>query len=121
MKKHRPRYATDLPSGEWHRWWMDFGRQPLRDLMLLYWDPIGVYGVSEARDEYERYTNKVGAMLGNGSSAKDIAQYLRDVAVDAMGISAPTSADAARRIVEWFDDSMRAYANEVKLRQSLVD
>ena len=104
-----------MPLEQWHRWWKHFGQTPLRHMMLLYWDPIGVYGVSEAIDEYDGYCGKVGALLGDGATAAEIERYLRDVAVDRMGIGAPRSADVAVRIVAWFKDSMEAFVKQLEL------
>lgn len=119
MTKRPPR--EQMPLQEWHRWWKHFGQPPLRHMMLLYWDPIGVYGVSEAMDEYDSYAAKVGAMLGDGASRKDIERYLRDIAVDRMGIGAPRSGDVSKRIYEWFEDSLSAYLRELKQSGMLDD
>ncbi len=60
------------------------------DEVLHYlWDPIGVSGVPEARDEYSSYAGVVFSMLKRGATAKDIAKYLRDIRVINMGMGQP--------------------------------
>lgn len=103
-----------MPLEDWHRWWKYFGQQPLRHTVLLYWDPIGVYGTPEAMDEYDSYVGQIGVMLGHGTTADEIEGYLRRKAADGMGLGAPSSADAAQRIVSWFEDSMRSYMGQVE-------
>jgi hypothetical protein len=53
------------------------------------WDPIGVSGVPEAADEYDRYVGKVYVMLmDERATANSIAAYLFDTATRNMGLSA---------------------------------
>jgi hypothetical protein len=68
---------------------------PPRDLKLyeavdeiLYrdWDPIGVAGVPEARDEYRAYLPQVFSMVQNENSIAAIAGYLSFVRVERMGL-----------------------------------
>jgi hypothetical protein len=68
---------------------------PPRDLKLyeavdeiLYrnWDPIGVAGVPEARDEYRAYLPQVFAMVQNGNGVAAIAGYLSFIRVERMGL-----------------------------------
>jgi hypothetical protein len=63
-------------------------RARVREILLREWDPIGVYGVPEATDEYDTYVAKAYVMLmDEGASAKDIAFYLFTVATEHMGLS----------------------------------
>lgn len=39
----------------WNRWWRRRGEPGLRALLTTLWDPIGVAGVPEAKDEYDSY------------------------------------------------------------------
>jgi hypothetical protein len=68
---------------------------PPRDLALyeavdeiLYrvWDPIGVAGAPEARDEYRSYLPQVFSMLQAGNGISAIAGYLSFVRVERMGL-----------------------------------
>lgn len=50
------------------------------------WDPIGVYDVAEAKDEYHPYLPVVYKMVLDNSTAFQIAEYLA-AACEAMGLS----------------------------------
>lgn len=93
--------------GEWNDWWKHFGISPVKHTLLLYWDPIGVYGEKHAHDEYDGYVGGIGSRLREGGRADDLAAYLTGVAVDRMGITPTGSRDAASRLEAWFDDAMR--------------
>jgi len=59
------------------------------DEVLHYiWDPIGVSGAPQARDEYHGYLHHVFSMLRNGASEEVIATYLGEVVTERMGLSA---------------------------------
>jgi hypothetical protein len=63
-------------------------RARVREILLRDGDPIGVYGVPEASDEYDTYAAKAYVMLmDDGASAKDIAFYLFTVATEHMGLA----------------------------------
>jgi len=56
------------------------------DEVLHYlWDPIGVGGVPEARDEYSSYAGVVQSMMKKGAECKEISQYLVRIRADHMG------------------------------------
>ena len=58
------------------------------DEVLHYiWDPIGVSGVPEARDEYHSYLPRVFSMLASTTDGKEIVDYLISVERDMMGLS----------------------------------
>ena len=55
------------------------------------WDPIGVSGIPEAADEYDRYVGTVYVMLmDHRATAEAIATYLLGIATRHMGLSAHT-------------------------------
>ena len=68
----------------WHDWWKHYGASEVRHVLLLWWDPIGVYGASGAVDEYDGYSGHIARMLRAGTDAARIASYLGDVAVNRM-------------------------------------
>lgn len=80
-------------------------RARVREILLLDWDPIGVYGIPEASDEYDAYAAKAYVMLmDEGASADAIAAYLFKIATEHMGLSnrdylAERSEAVARRLV----------------------
>jgi len=58
------------------------------DEVLHYmWDPIGVRGIAQARDEYYSYLPQVFSRLINNGSVEDIASYLVSVERDSMGLT----------------------------------
>ena len=71
-------------------------RARVRDVLMREWDPIGVSGVPEAADEYDRYVGTVYVMLmDERASADSIAAYLFDTATRGMGL--PAHAQLAER------------------------
>ena len=63
-------------------------RARVREMLLRDWDPIGVYGVPEATDEYDSYADRAYVMLmDEGATANEIAFYLFTVATEHMGLS----------------------------------
>ena len=58
------------------------------------WDPIGVHGVDEARDEYRSYIPAVYHALRNGASDEVLESVLESIEVARMGLK---NADKARR------------------------
>lgn len=59
----------------------------LCDEILLYcWDPIGVRGVPEARDEYRSYLPKVFQLVQGDQAEEALAQYLISVERDSIGL-----------------------------------
>lgn len=88
---------------EWRTWWKHFGFPELRHLLLVWWDPIGVYGEAAAIDEYDDYVFQLGRMLRDGASEADVRSYLRDVSSTQMEIVTPTADHrAAEKVVEWY-------------------
>ncbi|MBO4224888.1 hypothetical protein GRB70_20985 [Bradyrhizobium neotropicale] len=56
--------------------------------MLRDWDPIGVYGIPQASDEYDTYANRAYVMLmDEDATASEIADYLYIVATEHMGLT----------------------------------
>jgi hypothetical protein len=95
----------------WQAWWKNFGAIELGHLLLLWWDPIGVYGARGARDEYNGYSGKIARMLREGADAATIATYLGQVVETSMGLrSSPELETAvAERVIEWYERAMASY------------
>lgn len=51
------------------------------------WDPIGVRGIPQARDEYHSYLPRVFSMPITGSKDNEIAGYLVKIEEYSMGLS----------------------------------
>ena len=56
------------------------------EILWRHWDPIGVSGIEDARDEYQTYLPQVYQLALEGDRAK-IADYLFTVAVERMGLT----------------------------------
>lgn len=67
------------------------------------WDPIGVAGIPEARDEYRGYLPHVFGMLKNGGTEDEFVEYLGAVATERMGLPARPDHDRAiaRQLLTW--------------------
>ncbi len=80
------------------------------DEVLHYvWDPIGVSGSPDARDECQAYLPHVFALLKKGASAARIGEYLDSVTASHIGLE-PDRA-ATTRAVEAFLAWKRKCAN----------
>jgi hypothetical protein len=74
------------------------------DEVLHYlWDPIGVAGIPEARDEYYGYLPQVFNLLKANAGADEIANYLFEVATRSMGLGGSRDRDlqTAEILLEW--------------------
>jgi hypothetical protein len=52
------------------------------------WDPIGVRGIAEAKDEYDSYASPVLELLERGSAEEEVADYLTCVETERMALAA---------------------------------
>jgi hypothetical protein len=84
--------------------------QPERDLYIAVdevlhyiWDPIGVAGVPQARDEYHGYLPQVFSLVRNGENEQVIADYLALITTENMGLSMNLQHDleVARILIDW--------------------
>jgi hypothetical protein len=57
------------------------------EILHYIWDPIGVSGIAEARDEYDSYVPQLVRMLFNGKEEKEIARFLYSIESDRMGLT----------------------------------
>ena len=51
------------------------------------WDPIGVRGIEEAKDEYDSYASPVLELLERGSADEEVAAYLTCVETERMELN----------------------------------
>jgi hypothetical protein len=94
-----------LPLWQSHAWWKHNGARELRDLLLIWWDPIGIYEAPDATSEYDAYAGTVGRLLRDGAREAQIAGFLREVEEERITLSGDAPG-AARKIVEWYDRVM---------------
>lgn len=75
------------------------------EVLHYVWDPIGVAGVPQARDEYDGYVGPVFSLLRSGASESDVAAHLVRVAGERMGLPGrdKESGEAASLLVDWRD------------------
>jgi len=57
------------------------------EILHYMWDPIGVAGVAQARDEYHSYLPQVFKLVLNNESKEKIATYLLDIEENQIGVS----------------------------------
>lgn len=90
------------PIEQWRSWWRDRGIAELEMLLLVWWDPAGVYGAPEVRGAYAAYVPRLATLLRSGAREAEVAAHLR--ALEAEEIGNAGEADlAARHVVEWHD------------------
>ena len=104
-----------IPLELWHSWWKNNGSRELRDLLMLWWDPIGSYGVPEATDEYDGYDGQVARRLREGASADDLAAYFASVMPEiGLAVSPDRDLVAATHVLEWYRRSMTRMEERVE-------
>jgi len=76
------------------------------------WDPIGVSGVPQARDEYDNYVPQVFALLRAGASESEVSAHLQSLSEDRMGLSklSERANEAASVLVDWRDHFSESHA-----------
>jgi hypothetical protein len=63
-------------------------RRLLREFLMKEWDPIGVRGIPEAHDEYDRYVGEIYVMLVDGdATVAEMERYLEEVELEYMGLT----------------------------------
>jgi hypothetical protein len=77
--------------------------QRLDEVIHYLWDPIGVSGVPEARDEYYSYLPKLLELLKKESSLDEIADCLGWITSERMGLGTNRARDLdiAEILVGW--------------------
>lgn len=73
------------------------------EVLHYIWDPIGVAGVPQARDEYDSYVPQVFGRVRDRASPEEIAAHLNRIEVEEMGLRAtPEHAlKTAEVLLEW--------------------
>lgn len=87
-----------MELAQWHSWWKRIG-SALPDM-------------ADAEDEYDDYGGHVARMLREGTTACEIASYLRRVRIEWMELGdlpgdERGEKDVAERIIEWYENAMR--------------
>jgi len=73
------------------------------EVMHYVWDPIGIAGIPQARDEYDSYLPQVFSMLLERKAEGEIAAYLSKIEDDRMGLtpSPENAAQVASVLTDW--------------------
>lgn len=73
------------------------------EVMHYIWDPIGVSGTPEVRDEYSSYADRVWRDILEGKTVSEIATYLTSVTTERMGLEARKEHDyeVATILLDW--------------------
>ena len=93
---------------QWCLWYKRRGAGRLRRILMREWDPIGVAGVPEARDEYDGYVGRVADQLRRDASNREIAVLLMSFRRDWMGLPTDNDADlhVANVVGAWYSDEI---------------
>lgn len=68
------------------------------EILHYIWDPLGVAGLAEARDEYHSYLPQVFQLLMKNESKETVASYLIDIEKNRMGLM--PNREVAREVAE---------------------
>lgn len=73
------------------------------EVLHYIWDPIGVAGIPQARDEYDAYASRVFSLVKKNATQDDIASYLMATCTEHIGLSENRQHDddTARIILNW--------------------
>jgi len=85
--------------------------QRIDEVIHYVWDPIGVAGVPQARDEYDSYLPQVFSMLIEQKGENDIAAYLTGVEDNRMGLTPvpEKAAQVASILTDWCETLREKY------------
>jgi hypothetical protein len=75
------------------------------EILHYLWDPIGVAGVPQARDEYESYVPQVFRLLKATVDGKDVVEYLHWLSTEHMGMGGNRDCNAkvVDMLIAWRD------------------
>jgi hypothetical protein len=80
------------------------------EILHYMWDPIGVAGVAQARDEYHSYLPQVFELVLRKESKEIIAEYLLDLEENQIGVA--PKREAALEVAEILLNTRQAIIEE---------
>ena len=86
----------------------------MRRLLMRHWDPIGVSGIPEARDEYDFYLGMIAGSLRSDWAVETIADQLHSIRTTTMERDAWRDVDrrVAGILKDWYAKEMtRAFGS----------
>jgi len=63
----------------------------IKQVLLDYWDPIGIKTEPGAQDEYDGYIGSIYRLLVNHATVEQIVQHLNTIQTQSMGLSSNTN------------------------------
>ena len=89
---------------DWCLWYKRRGAGRLRRLFKRLWDPIGIDGIPQARDEYDSHLGLIADSLRLERSLEGIADQLHAIRTTSMGLDERRNADVrfARSLKDWY-------------------
>ena len=78
VKLHKGYYTQDHNIQIAHRF--------IRMILLVEWDPIGIFGEPKTEDEYDRYIPAIYQLLRQGTSQEQLVEHLSQVQREKMEI-----------------------------------
>jgi len=76
------------------------------EILHYLWDPIGVAGIAQARDEYHSYLPQVFKLVLRQAKVSEVASYLVNIESDRMGMTA--NKEKALEIANTLEDTREA-------------
>lgn len=70
--------------GDWERFADPLGL--IRLILLVDWDPIGIFGYPRAMNEYDSYAAAIYDLLVSDASQEELVAYLRQTEAERMGV-----------------------------------
>lgn len=64
-------------------------QESIRQILLVDWDPIGIFDVPEAQDEYDSYIGGVYRLLASKCSVDALIDHLFVIETQTMGLLVP--------------------------------
>lgn len=80
------------------------------EILHYIWDPIGVAGVAQARDEYHSYLPQVFKLVLANKSKEEIASHLTRIESEQMGLSSNNA--GALKVAEILLDTKEAIIDD---------
>jgi hypothetical protein len=58
----------------------------VRLILLVDWDPLGVFGIPDAMDEYDSYVGEICELLKSGAAREDLIEHLDVLETQRIGV-----------------------------------
>ncbi len=72
----------------------------VRLILLVDWDPIGIFGYPGAMDEYDSYVGEIEKMLLIGTTREALVAHLGRIEKESMGLQGERYADGQAQVAE---------------------